>query len=255
MTTRNGVLPLDRHDAASSIHVSRRAILSGWGATALVNFSGCSHVADLSQQMGLDVISTGAIFPTPALLGDRSDTDHKSAYSSVTDNGIFVPAVPYQKVKPEFRRQVVKDPTNEAPGTIVVVLRDRHLYWVEGGGMAVRYGVGVGKAGFEWNGRAVIQYAKVWPTWTPPKEMIARKPELVQWASGQPGGIDNPLGARAHYIYKNDTDTGYRVHGSPEWWSIGTQASSGCIRMINQDVIDLYVRVKGSHAKVPIVVI
>ena len=120
------------------------------------------------------------------------------------------------------------------------------------GGDALRYGVGIGKDGFLWSGRANIQYGKKWPTWTPPKEMIARKPELEKWRGGQPGGLDNPLGARALYIFKDGQDTGFRVHGSPEWWTIGQAMSSGCVRMINQDVIDLYNRVNG---KTPIVVV
>ena len=87
------------------------------------------------------------------------------------------------------------------------------------------------------------------PVWTPPKEMIARKPEVAKWAGGQPGGLDNPLGARALYIYQNGQDTGYRIHGSPEWWSIGQAMSSGCVRLINQDVLDLYKRVP-YHARI-----
>ena len=108
---------------------------------------------------------------------------------------------------------------------------------------AIRYGISVGKAGFQWSGEALITGRKPWPTWTPPKEMIERKPELSKWEKGQPGGLDNPLGARALYLTTNGIDYGYRIHGTPEWKSIGRNASSGCIRMINQDVIDLYERV------------
>ncbi|MBK5570775.1 L,D-transpeptidase [Ensifer sp. SSB1] len=242
--------------------VSRRSVLSGLGVMTLIGASGCSQALELPSleplepsarlsPAGVDNMSTGAI---PPISVDSNITDNGTMYASTIDNGFVIPAIPYQKVKPEFRRQIVIDPTGEAPGTIVVRLSERHLYWVQEGGEAIRYGVGIGKAGFEWSGRAEIQYTKQWPTWTPPKEMIARKPELVKWTGGQPGGLDNPLGARAHYIYKDGHDTGYRVHGSPEWWTIGTQASSGCVRMINQDVIDLYNRVKASPSKVPIVV-
>jgi lipoprotein-anchoring transpeptidase ErfK/SrfK len=101
----------------------------------------------------------------------------------------------------------------------------------------------VGRAGFEWSGVANVVSRKPWPTWTPPPEMIARKPELAKWEKGQPGGPTNPLGARALYLKTNGVDYGYRIHGTPEWQSIGSNASSGCIRMINQDVIDLYNRV------------
>ena len=111
-------------------------------------------------------------------------------YASFTDGGFNVPEVPYKKVKPEFRRQIVVDPTGEQPGTIVVHLQERLLYLVQPGGDAIRYGVGIGKDGFRWSGRANIQYGKEWPVWTPPPEMIARKPELVKWRGGQPGGLD-----------------------------------------------------------------
>lgn len=197
-------------------------------------------------------MSTGGIRPRISV--DHNVTDAKTMYAGFVDNGFAIPTIPVEKVKPQWRRQIVVDPTGEAPGTIVVRVNERHLYWVQEGGDAVRYGVGVGKEGFEWNGRGVIQYTKKWPTWTPPKEMIARKPEVAKWANGQPGGLTNPLGARALYIFTNGDDSGYRVHGSPEWWTIGTQASSGCVRMMNQDIIDLYNRVVAAPNKVQIVV-
>ena len=118
----------------------------------------------------------------------------------------------------------------------------------------MRYGVGLGRAGFEWSGRGVIQYKRAWPKWTPPDEMIARQPELEQYSwrnGGMPPGLDNPLGARALYIFKDGKDTIFRIHGSPEWWTMGKSVSSGCVRMLNQDIIDLYNRVP---PKAPIVV-
>jgi len=122
------------------------------------------------------------------------------------------------------------------------------------GGQAMRYGVGLGRAGFAWEGHGNIQYKRKWPTWTPPDEMITRQPELAQYSSthgGMEPGLDNPLGARALYIFQNGQDTLFRIHGSPEWWSIGKSVSSGCVRMINQDVCDLYDRVAG---RAPIIV-
>ncbi|MCO6180888.1 L,D-transpeptidase, partial [Ciceribacter sp. RN22] len=92
-------------------------------------------------------------------------------------------------------------------------------------------------------GRARIQYKKKWPVWTPPEEMIQRRPDLVKYRSGMPPGLTNPLGARALYIFHDGIDTLFRIHGSPEWWTIGQAMSSGCIRMINQDIVDLYERV------------
>ncbi|MFZ1774737.1 MAG: L,D-transpeptidase, partial [Rhizobiaceae bacterium] len=118
----------------------------------------------------------------------------------------------------------------------------KHLYFVNGDGTAMRYGIGVGREGFEWQGTARIAMKREWPVWTPPAEMIKRKPELEKWRQGMPPGIDNPLGARAMYLFNKGGDSGYRLHGTPEWSSIGKAMSSGCIRLINQDVIDLYSR-------------
>ncbi|MGB3646558.1 MAG: L,D-transpeptidase [Mesorhizobium sp.] len=223
--------------------LSRRAVLSGAGAMAVLAASGCSSTGDMSA-LQLDTMSTGSIRPIrPSISVDKHITSPDVMYAGLTDGGFVLPAVPYQKVKPEFRRQIVVDPTGEAPGTIVIRLQERHLYLVQPGGEAIRYGVGIGKDGFRWSGRANVQYGREWPTWTPPPEMIQRKPELVKWKGGQPGGLDNPLGARALYLFQNGQDTGYRIHGSPEWWSIGQAMSSGCVRLINQDIIDLYSRV------------
>jgi lipoprotein-anchoring transpeptidase ErfK/SrfK len=172
--------------------------------------------------------------------------DYVMMYGPVSDNGFDLPAIPVEKIPPQFLRQVVDDPTGERPGTIVVDTSSHFLYLVREGGYAIRYGVGLGRAGFEWAGRAEIRWKQKWPKWTPPDTMIARDPSLAKWSAdngGMPGGLTNPLGARALYIFQGDEDTLYRVHGSPEWWSIGKSVSSGCVRMINQDVIDLYDRV------------
>jgi lipoprotein-anchoring transpeptidase ErfK/SrfK len=228
--------------------ISRRTVLTGFGILGLGAACGCTSTLEMPD-MGLDTTTTGAIRPRISV--DQQVTSPDLMYASFVDEGFQLPEIPYKKVEPKYRRQIVVDPTGEAPGTIVVRLQERFLYFVQPGGDALRYGVGIGRDGFLWSGRANIQYGKKWPTWTPPKEMIARKPELEKWRGGQPGGLDNPLGARALYIYKDGQDTGYRVHGSPEWWTIGQAMSSGCVRMINQDVIDLFNRVNG---KTPIVV-
>jgi lipoprotein-anchoring transpeptidase ErfK/SrfK len=164
-------------------------------------------------------------------------------YSAKADPQFNVPAVPVEKVPQEFQRQTVAYATDEPVGTIIINPSAKHLYLVTGKNKAVRYGIAVGKAGFQWSGEALITGRKTWPTWTPPKEMIERKPELAKWEKGQPGGLSNPLGARALYLTTNGVDYGYRIHGTPEWSSIGRNASSGCIRMINQDVMDLFDRV------------
>jgi lipoprotein-anchoring transpeptidase ErfK/SrfK len=165
-----------------------------------------------------------------------------ASYSARVDAGYKVPAIPIAKVPMKYRRQAVRYDTNEKPGTIVVDTGAKFLYFVMGGGKAMRYGIGVGKEGFEWNGTARIALKREWPVWTPPPAMIKRRPDLAKWAGGMPGGPQNALGARALYLYNKGGDTGYRLHGTPEWWSIGKAMSSGCIRMINQDVIDLYSR-------------
>ncbi|HTV70144.1 MAG TPA: L,D-transpeptidase [Rhizobiaceae bacterium] len=239
---------VEREGLKRGVQMSRRQLLVG---TAAIGVAGCSETVSMPA-LGLDTMATGSVPIRPKISVDSAVTTPDAMYAALSDLGHQVPAVPYDKVDKRYRRQIVVNETGEAPGTIVVHLQERFLYLTQPGGDAIRYGVGIGKQGFVWSGRAQIQYGKEWPTWTPPSEMIARRPELVKYANGQPGGIDNPLGARALYIFKDGQDTLFRVHGSPEWWTIGTQASSGCVRMINQDVIDLYNRVAG---KTPIVVI
>ncbi|MEM7567296.1 MAG: L,D-transpeptidase [Pseudomonadota bacterium] len=139
-----------------------------------------------------------------------------------------------------FQRQTVSYSGKEAPGTIIIDTSARHLFLVRPGGKAIRYGVGVGRAGFGWSGSAKIGRKAQWPRWTPPASMIRRQPELAKWAGGMPGGVDNPLGARALYLYRGGRDTLYRIHGTNEPWSIGRAMSSGCIRMLNDDVTHLY---------------
>lgn len=164
------------------------------------------------------------------------------AYGSKTDAGYQLPAIPIYKVPAEYRRQEVSFHTDEKPGTIIVDTGSHHLYFVEGNGKAMRYGIGVGREGFEWKGTTRVAMKREWPTWTPPSAMIRRQPELAKYREGMDPGLRNPLGARALYLFTKHGDTGYRLHGSPEWWSIGKNVSSGCIRLINQDIIDLYGR-------------
>ena len=138
---------------------------------------------------------------------------------------------------PKFLRQLVPYSGGEAPGTVIVDTTNKFLYLVEDGGKALRYGIGVGRPGFLWSGVKSVTAKREWPDWRPPAEMIARRPDLPRF---MPGGVDNPLGARALYLGSSL----YRIHGSNEPWTIGTNVSSGCIRMRNDDVTDLYERVK-----------
>ncbi len=163
-------------------------------------------------------------------------------YGATTDAGYQLPAIPIYKVPSQYRRQEVRYETSEKPGTIIVDTRDKHLYFIMGDGRAMRYGIGVGREGFSWKGTTHIAMKREWPTWTPPSAMIGRQPELAKYRGGMDPGLMNPLGARALYLFTKHGDTGYRLHGSPEWWSIGKNVSSGCIRLINQDIIDLYNR-------------
>lgn len=137
---------------------------------------------------------------------------------------------------PKFEKQVVEYGGRQSPGTLVIDTPNKFLYLVQGNGKALRYGIGVGKPGFEWSGVKQISAKKEWPAWTPPPEMLKRRPDLPRHMEGGP---DNPLGARAMYLGSSL----YRIHGSNQPWTIGTAVSSGCIRMRNEDVIDLYGRV------------
>nr|WP_205520754.1 L,D-transpeptidase [Propylenella binzhouense] len=160
-----------------------------------------------------------------------------------TDEPFRVAPVDLSRIPPQYRRQFVADPTGEPPGTIVVDPDARFLYLVMKDGEALRYGVGVGREGFGWSGTARIARKAKWPTWTPPVEMQQRDPMAREYADGMPGGPANPLGARALYLYQGGRDTLYRIHGTAEPDSIGRAVSSGCIRLLNADVIDLYDRV------------
>lgn len=211
-----------------------RTILIMSSLVAAVALAGCSTTPATGEK-----VATNAIF---------SDD-----YGAVVDSGFALPAVPIKKVDRRFHRQIVDYTTRERPGTIVVNTPNRFLYFVLPRGKAVRYGIGVGKEGFAWQGEAYIAWKQTWPKWTPPKEMIARRPDLREYGEeGMKGGLKNPLGARALYLFNAEgKDTLFRLHGTPEWASIGTAASSGCIRLMNQDIIDLYERVRpGKNAKV-----
>jgi lipoprotein-anchoring transpeptidase ErfK/SrfK len=148
--------------------------------------------------------------------------------------------IPDRRIKKQFRRQMVDFEGPEEPGTLVVDPDNRFLYHVLAYGSAMRYGVGVGRAGFAWEGHAQIGMKRRWPRWVPPREMVERDPRAREWVNGQPGGPENPLGARALYLYAGGQDTMYRIHGTNQPESIGKAMSSGCIRMLNQDIAELF---------------
>lgn len=165
-------------------------------------------------------------------------------YGPVTNETYILPAVDMSMIDPQFWRQEVDYAGPYPAGTLVVDTQARFLYLVRENGRALRYGVGVGKAGLALDGEAVVQFKREWPRWTPTPAMMAREPDRYgHLGEGMPAGPDNPLGARALYLFKNGRDTLFRIHGSHEAWSIGKAVSSGCIRLLNQDIIDLFGRV------------
>jgi len=198
--------------------------------------------------------STTGPAPTQAAVETApvADSGYAAMYGTINDNGTVIPAIDVSKMNKRNLRQVVDYESDQPAGTIVVDPHARFLYLVMEGGKAMRYGVGVAKAGLEYKGDAEIARKASWPNWTPTPNMIKRNPERYQkWAGGMEGGIRNPLGARALYLYRNGQDTLYRIHGTNEPWSIGKSVSSGCIRMLNQDIIDLHRRVpRGSRVVV-----
>ena len=178
--------------------------------------------------------------PTPAMRRRTRAGEYAEIYGEREDGRFVVEAIDLDEIDPiNLRREVAWD-GREPAGTVVIDPKDRSLHLVREGGRAIRYGVGVGRAGFEWSGRATIRRKAEWPVWTPPREMTQRDAEAAKWAAGMPGGPENPLGARALYLFQGERDTLYRVHGTNDPSSIGEAMSSGCIRMLNHDVIDLY---------------
>jgi len=211
-------------------HLSRRLFVLGMPAV----FAGCTTTATKP---------TVAVLPPPPPPPAVPEQPSADMYAEVTGEPFPIPAAPLKRIRPAFMRRTVVYQTAEKPGTVVIDPSQRYLYFVEEDGRAIRYGVGVGREGFGWNGVADVRYKQEWPKWFPPPEMIARQPELQPYTDGMPGGPGNPLGCRAMYLWQGNKDTLFRIHGTVEPWTIGSRVSSGCIRMINQDVLDLYARV------------
>lgn len=171
--------------------------------------------------------------------------DPAHMYRAMKDGGFNITAVDVKKMNPEHVRQIVPYKTNEPAGTVIVEQETRFLYYVLPGNKAVRYAVGVGPAGRNFQGTATIAYKQAWPRWTPTASMIKRNPKhYTRFKDGVEGGLRNPMGARALYIHQNGEDTYYRVHGTNAPWSVGKAVSAGCIRLLSQDIIDLHDRVK-----------
>jgi len=225
------------------LSITRRKMIALASASTAASLAGCvsSDVKPVTASSA--VPASSAEHPAPA---NGVTPNYSAIYSEIKDANFTVPAVKLTQIDAAFLRKNVSYATKEAPGTIVVDPTNHFLYRVEDGGRATRYGVGVGREGFVWAGDATIKSKQEWPDWYPPKEMIERRPDLkkvmvdLQSGVGMHGGPANPLGARAMYLWQGDHDTLFRIHGTNEPWTIGLSQSSGCIRMINQDVMDLY---------------
>lgn len=173
-------------------------------------------------------------------------------YGALQDGPFVVPAISIATLDPSLLRQEVAWRGYDRPGSIIVVVPERRLYVVQRGGRALRYAVGVGRAeALNFHGSAVIGRKEKWPSWTPTAHMMATMPPYKSFANGMDGGLENPLGARALYLYREGHDTFFRFHGTNEPQTIGRAVSSGCLRLFNQDIIDLYDRIPiGTHVMV-----
>ena len=186
-------------------------------------------------------IAAGALAASlPARADDEIPPDWNEYFGpTLDDNGKTFKLANQDKLDRIWRKQLVEYRSDDPPGTIVIDTQNHFLYLLFENQTAIRYGIGVGREGFKWYGRASIDRRTIWPNWTPPPEMLKRKPELPKYMAGGP---DNPLGSRALYLYRDGRDLGFRIHGTNEPWSIGRDASSGCIHLLNEDAIDIYQR-------------
>ncbi len=194
--------------------------------------------AGVAGSMALSMPAIAA--PTPQ---ENEGEIYAKMYGPRPDEKFPIPAVDIRGLDPAYYRRFGEYKTDEPVGTVIVDTEQKVAFLVLPEGKAIRYGVGIGRAGFSWAGRGIIQFKRAWPTWTPPSNMIERQPELEEFRYGMAPGLDNPLGARALYIFQNGRDTLYRLHGTSDPQSIGKAVSSGCVRFLNQDVIDIYNRV------------
>ena len=223
-----------------SASLPRRAVLAGLSSLGALALAGCATTASPPP-----VVPAGPV-------RHAVPPDVLAMYAARPAEDYPVPAADIAMIDPLDWRQEIDNPTGQAEGRVVVDTANFFLYWTMPNGRAMRYGVGLGRAGFEWSGEGHIAYKRKWPVWTPPREMVDRQPELEIYRNGQPPGLLNALGARALYIHQGNRDTLYRVHGTMDVATIGKAVSSGCVRLLFQDVMDLYERVPSGS---PIIVI
>ena len=206
-------------------------------------------VTSLAPRLGgaliaLTLVLAGCATTPPAQVGPQVSPATRAMYAAVDDGEFVVPAIPDRYLTPQNVRQEVDFWGDEPPGSIVVDPYSYYLYYVLGGNRAIRYRIGVGAMGRTFSGRAAVGMKREWPTWTPTANMIRIEPDLYgPWAGGMEPGLENPLGSRAMYLYRNGRDSMYRIHGTYAPSSIGDSVSAGCIRMYQQDAMDLYRRV------------
>lgn len=214
----HGMSASDAQDnAAPSGLIGRRSFLAGSLGLGAMALAGCSSLGP-----------------------EMSMAEAQRVYGPLPNERFPVPAVNVNKLNPKYMRRTVRYDSKEAAGTIIVDPRNYYVYRIEGDGMATRYGANVGRAGFLWNGDAYIGRKAEWPVWTPPREMIARQPEVAQYAGGMPPGLGNPLGARTLYLYQNGVYTLYTLYSTIMPETIGKGVTSGCVGLLTQDMMDLY---------------
>jgi lipoprotein-anchoring transpeptidase ErfK/SrfK len=214
---------------AETVLLTRRSALLMTVAGLTLSLAGCQTAAVPQAQLA-------------------QDDDADWYIGTLPDKPFDIPLVDRTKMAPELMRKTVTYDGGEKPGTIIVNIDEKFLYLVQPGNTAIRYGIGVGRQGFSWRGTAEIGRKGVWPNWRPTETM---RKILADLPDSMEGGLDSPLGARALYLYQNGKDTMFRIHGTNEPWTIGTQVSSGCVRLLNEDVYDLYNRVEvGTVVKV-----
>lgn len=199
--------------------LSRRTFLIGSASLAALGLAGCA--------------STGS---------SMSMAEAERVYGPLPNERFPVPAVNLNKLNPKYMRRTVRYDSKEAVGTIIVDPRNYYVYRIEGDGLATRYGANIGRAGFLWSGEAYIGRKAEWPVWTPPKEMIARQPEVAKYAGGMAPGLENPLGARTLYLYQDGRYTLFTIYSTIMPETIGKGVTSGCVGLLTQDMMDLYAK-------------
>ncbi len=226
----------------SEIMIADSGIADAGGITRTAPLAPRSGLLDRRSFLLGSALGLGALGLAGCATDGMSLAEAAKLYGPVPDEKFPIPAVDVRKLDPKYYRRVVRYDSKEAPGTIIIDPGKYYVYRIEGDGNATRYGANVGREGFLWSGEAYVGRKAEWPIWTPPKEMIQRRPEAAKYAGGMPGGLDNPLGARTLYLYQNGVYTLYTIYSTSDPETIGTNLTSGCTGLLTQDMMDLYAR-------------